>query len=74
MKRALVVFLLVIAFAASCKPDFGERESLVDRTRVLAVEIEADVDVVELPDLGRREHRDLRRRALVVRTRHRGLG
>lgn len=42
MKTLLVVALgvAVTGFVPSCKPDFGERESLVDRTQVLAVRIE----------------------------------
>jgi hypothetical protein len=43
MKPYLVLGLAVVLTAAavpSCKPDFGERESLVDRTEVLAVRIE----------------------------------
>lgn len=38
-KRASIV-MAALALAASCKPDFGERASLVDRTQVLAVRIE----------------------------------
>lgn len=41
--RALVVLSLGVVAAAlvpACKPDFGERESLVDRTQVLAVRID----------------------------------
>jgi len=41
--RALVVLSLGVvaaALAPACKPDFGERESLVDRTQVLAVRID----------------------------------
>ena len=37
MKRALFVFVVL---GAACRPDFGERESLVDRPEVLAVLIE----------------------------------
>jgi hypothetical protein len=37
---ALSLACLVAALVPSCKPDFGERESLVDRTVVLAVRIE----------------------------------
>ena len=42
MKALGVIFvgLCVAALAPSCKPDFGERDSLVDRTEVLAVRIE----------------------------------
>ena len=38
--RIVSVGLCVAAIVPSCKPDFGERESLVDRTVVLAVRIE----------------------------------
>lgn len=42
MKALAVVSLagILAALVPSCKPDFGERESLVDRTLVLAVRIE----------------------------------
>ncbi|HSO41021.1 MAG TPA: hypothetical protein VLT33_51200, partial [Labilithrix sp.] len=36
--RSLLVVAVLVA--ASCKPDFGERESLVDRPQVLAVSID----------------------------------
>lgn len=32
--------LVVVVLVASCRPDFGERESRVDRTRVLAVRVD----------------------------------
>jgi hypothetical protein len=40
MKTLLLLSLGLLALVPSCKPDFGERESLVDRTEVLAVRIE----------------------------------
>jgi len=42
MRLTLVVAtgMACALFVASCKPDFGERESLVDRTQVLAVRID----------------------------------
>ncbi len=40
MPRASIVAMILTALAVSCRPDFGERESLVDRARVLAVRIE----------------------------------
>jgi hypothetical protein len=38
MKKLALVALCVVA--AACKPDFGERESFVDRTQVLALRID----------------------------------
>lgn len=38
MRLPLLLFVTLVA--ASCKPDFGERDSFVDRTQVLAVRIE----------------------------------
>ena len=42
MKSLAITFVCLglAALVPSCKPDFGERESLIDRTQVLAVRIE----------------------------------
>ena len=40
MRSLALVTLFALAMVPSCRPDFGERESLVDRTRVLAVRID----------------------------------
>src|SRR5437016_2540029 len=40
MMHGARIMVVLAALAAACKPDFGEQESFVDRTQVLAVRID----------------------------------
>jgi len=40
VRSLLLALLVTLAFGSACRPDFGERESFVDRPQVLAVRIE----------------------------------